>query len=85
MPVFTKEVKYMQKETKRDKFVRLAEARTNKIIDMIRLLGNCSNSRVYEYSKEDVKKIFGAIEEELKIAKSKYEIVENEDKKFTLN
>lgn len=75
----------MQKETKRDKFVRLAEARTNKIIDMIRLLGNCSNSRVYEYSKEDVKKIFGAIEEELKIAKSKYEIVENEDKKFTLN
>ncbi len=75
----------MQKETKRDKFVRLAEARTNKIIDMIRLLGNCSNSRVYEYSKEDVKKIFGAIEEELKIAKAKYEIVENEDKKFTLN
>ena len=83
--VFTKEVVYMQKETKRDKFVRLAEARTNKIIDMIRLLGNCSNSRVYEYSKEDVKKIFGAIEEELKIAKAKYEIVENEDKKFTLN
>lgn len=75
----------MQKETKRDKFVRLAEARTNKIIDMIRLLGNCSNSRVYEYSKEDVKKIFSAIEEELKIAKAKYEIVENEDKKFTLN
>ena len=75
----------MQQETKRDKFVRLAEARTNKIIDMIRLLGNCSNSRVYEYSKEDVKKIFGAIEEEVKIAKAKYEIIENEDKKFTLN
>ena len=75
----------MQKETKRDKFVRLAEARTNKIIDMIRLLGNCSNSRVYEYSKEDVKKIFSAIEEELKMAKAKYEIVENEEKKFTLN
>ena len=72
-------------ETKKERFVRIAEARTNKIIDMIRLLGNCSNSRVYEYSKEDVKKIFGAIEEELKIAKAKYEIVENEDKKFTLN
>ena len=28
-------------ETKRDKFVRIAEARTNKIIDMVQLLGNC--------------------------------------------
>lgn len=32
------------KESKRDKFVRLAEARTNKIIDMLQLLGNCSNT-----------------------------------------
>lgn len=30
-------------ESKRDRFVRIAEARTNKIIDMIQLLGNCSN------------------------------------------
>ena len=28
-------------ETKKEKFVRIAEARTNKIIDMIKLLGNC--------------------------------------------
>ena len=27
-----------ERETKREKFVRLAEARTNKIIDMIRLI-----------------------------------------------
>ena len=53
----------MKNETKRDKFVRLAEARTNKIISMIRLLGNCSNSRIYEYSREDIKKIFSTIEE----------------------
>ena len=43
------------KESKRDKFVRVAEARTNKIIGMIKLLGNCSNKNTYEYSKEDVK------------------------------
>ena len=30
-------------ETKRECFVRLAEARTNKILDMLRLLGNCSS------------------------------------------
>ena len=32
-----------KKETKREKFVRMAEARTIKIISMVRLLGNCSN------------------------------------------
>ena len=39
-----------ERETKRQKFVRLAEARTNKIIDMLQLLGNCSNSSAYDLS-----------------------------------
>ena len=73
-------------ESKSDRFVRIAEARTNKIIDMIQLLGNCSNRTTYEYTKEDVKKIFGAIENELKAAKAKFEMVEADgrEKKFTL-
>ena len=58
-------------ETKRDKFVRLAEARTNKIIDMIQLLGNCSNSGAYDYTQQDVDKIFTAIENELREAKGR--------------
>lgn len=62
----------MEKETKRDKFVRLAEARTNKIIDMIQLLGNCSNLSTYEYTSQDVDKIFSAIESELREAKKKF-------------
>ena len=45
-------------ESKHDKFIRVAEARTNKIIDMIRLLSNCCNTATYEYTDEDVKKIF---------------------------
>lgn len=72
------------KETKSEKFVRVAESRTNKIIDMIKLLGNCSNTNIYEYSKEDVKKIFGAIEEELKIAKNRFDLTDTSDKKFKL-
>ena len=51
-----------KKETKREKFVRMAEARTIKIISMVRLLGNCSNRLAYEYSEKDVNKIFNAIE-----------------------
>ena len=71
-------------ETKKEKFVRIAEARTNKIIDMVKLLGNCSNKAVYDYSKEDVKKIFTAIEEELKNARVKFDTSESEGKKFKL-
>lgn len=59
-------------ETKRERFVRLAEARTNKIIDMIQLLGNCSNTSVYDYTQQDVEKIFSAIEAELRDAKKKF-------------
>lgn len=64
-------------ETKRDKFVRLAESRTNKIITMIQLLGNCSNSSAYEYSQKDVEKIFNAIENEMREAKKKFNKVDN--------
>ena len=67
-------------ETKRDKFVRLAEARTNKIIDMLRLLGNCANKANYDYSDADVQKIFTAIEKELKATKTKFSMNEVEDK-----
>jgi hypothetical protein len=74
------------KETKRERFTRIAEARTNKIIDMIELLGNCSNRATYEYSKEDVKKIFNAIESELRLAKAKFDIGDSDgkEKKFSL-
>lgn len=71
-------------ESKSEKFVRIAEARTNKIIDMIRLLGNCSNTASYEYSKEDVKKIFSAIDTELKVAKAKFDSANDDTSKFKL-
>lgn len=72
------------KETKREKFIRIAEARTNKIIDMIRLLGNCSNPSTYEYDDKDVKQIFDAIESEIKTAKSKFNTNSSADTKFRL-
>lgn len=50
------------KESKRERFVRLAEARTNKILNMMRLLGNCSSKNNYEYTDKDVQKIFNTLE-----------------------
>ena len=65
---------------KRERFVRIAENRTNKILEQIRLLGNCSNKHNYEYDDEDVKKIFAVIEQELKQTKSKYSAQSNKEK-----
>ena len=65
---------------KRERFVRIAENRTNKILEQIRLLGNCSNKHNYEYDDEDVKKIFAVIEQELKQIKSKYSAQSNKEK-----
>lgn len=59
-------------QEKKERFKRVAENRTNKIIEQIRLLGNCANRSNYEYTEEDVKKIFYAIETELKTTKQKY-------------
>ena len=74
----------MPNETKRERFVRIAEARTNRIIDNLRLLGNCSSRSNYEYTDEDIKKIFGAIEREVKATKNRYLGVEAKPERFTL-
>lgn len=75
-----------EKETKREKFVRLAEARTNKIIDMLQLLGNCSNSNAYDYTEQDIDKIFNAIDTEVKEAKKKFGKLESKKNiRFTLD
>lgn len=74
----------MGSETKRDRFVRLAEARTNKILEMMRLLGNCSSKSNYEYSDEDIKKIFNALERELKNTKNRFLGIDTKEEKFTL-
>lgn len=73
-------------ETKHDRFVRLAEARTNKIIDMLQLLGNCSNTSVYDYTADDVDEIFQAIEQEVREAKRRFMQTETEkNTKFSLS
>ena len=56
-------------ETKRDKFVRLAEQRVNNILEQFRKLGNLSNTKNYEYNEEDVKKMFSEINKALKKTK----------------
>lgn len=62
----------MSKESPHDRFVRLASKRTNTVLEKIRVLGNCSNTAVYEYTEEEIKKMFAVIESELRTARSKF-------------
>lgn len=71
-------------ETKRERFVRLAEARTNKILEMMRLLGNCSSKANYEYTDDDIKQIFSALEKELKNTKNRFLGLDAKEERFTL-
>ena len=71
------------RESNRERFIRIAEARTQKIIDMIDLLGNCSNQYNYEYTQKDVDKMFSAIETALKTSNARFTTENiNKDNRF---
>jgi len=72
----------MGKETKQERFKRIASRRTNEILDKIRLIGNCGNKRSYEYMDTEVNKIFTEIDKELKLARLRFQ--EKKNKIFEL-
>jgi hypothetical protein len=63
---------YME-SLKRRRFEKVASKRVQKIIDFIRLLGNCSNRNNYVYSEKDVELMFREINKVLKETKVLYE------------
>jgi hypothetical protein len=71
-------------ESKRDRFVRIAARRTQHVLERLRILGNCSNRGAYEYSPEDVEKIFNTIQEELGLTRRKFEDRNKKRSEFTL-
>ncbi|HHT9105923.1 MAG TPA: hypothetical protein ACFYD7_08645 [Candidatus Wujingus californicus] len=62
----------MEKESRHERFKRLASKRTNEILEKIRILGNCSNKSSYEYTEEEINRIFSEIDKQLKLTKSKF-------------
>ncbi|MBE6094539.1 MAG: hypothetical protein E7199_03580 [Schwartzia succinivorans] len=71
-------------ESKHEKFLRIVENRTNKAAEMIRLIGNCASKSSYEYSDEEVRKIFTYLEKELKNARNRFNGSDWEEGKFSL-
>ena len=60
--------------TKHDKFKELAEKRVNNALKNIQLIGNLSNTNNYEYSSDDVSKIFKTLKEEIQTAEARFKI-----------
>ena len=67
----------------REKFVRLAESRTQKAVDAIQLIGNLSNPTNYSYTEKDVDQIFKALNDALKDARSRFKAKASRDKSNT--
>lgn len=58
---------------RRERFEKVASKRVENIINFIDLLGNCSNKNNYEYSQDDVEKMFREIHRALKVASNSFE------------
>jgi|688.fasta_scaffold933036_1 uncharacterized protein Yka (UPF0111/DUF47 family) len=50
---------------KRERFVRIAEARTSRAIKSIRLIKNLNNKYLYEYEADEINLILAALQNEV--------------------
>ena len=73
------------KESKSERFRRLANARVNKLIAMIRLIGNLSNPIIYDYRPDQVAQIFTALHTELERARTRFYQSGKHKKRFALS
>jgi hypothetical protein len=58
-------------ESKRDRFVRLAESRTSNAIRAIRTIGKLGNKTQYDFDESDIRKITGALTKEIDAMKAR--------------
>jgi len=70
------------KETPGERFKRLASARTNAVLKRLKVLGNCANRGAYDYTEDDIEKIFSTIEKYTKVIKAKFQFPKDEEFKF---
>jgi hypothetical protein len=73
-----------QRKTRRERFLEIAQRRTKQVMRDLRLLGNCGNKSAYEYTDDEVEKIFAAIQRELDLARSRFRTEERQEIDFSL-
>ena len=68
--------------SKQEKFKELATKRTNDICQRIEQLGKLANRNTYAYDDQQVNLIFSTIEEQLRLAKGKFQEAGETQKSF---
>lgn len=59
--------------SKRSKFVKLAEGRTQSALSAIRKIGNLANRRSYQFDEADVRKIMKALKDAIAETERKFD------------
>ncbi|MCX6795908.1 MAG: hypothetical protein NTW06_00210 [Candidatus Falkowbacteria bacterium] len=69
-------------EQKRERFRRLAPQRTNSVLKRLKVLSNCSNRSAYDYTEEEITKMFSEIERKIRESKGKFYFPQNKEFKL---
>ena len=72
----------MNQDQKRERFKRLGVQRTNAVLQKLKVLGNCSNRSAYNYTEEEINKIFAEIERRVREIKAKFHFPKNKEFKL---
>lgn len=67
---------------RRERFKRLATYRTNEILHRLKVLGNCANRSAYEYTEDEINRIFSEIEKMVRHTKSKFHFIKKTEFKL---
>lgn len=78
----THEKGVLMKESPSERFRRVAEIRTKRLLKEIELLSNLSNKNHYNFSEQEIEKIFSTLEISLKEAR--YRFAFKRSKEFNL-
>ena len=71
-------------DKRRENFKRLAVSRTNEVLRRLKILGNCANRSHYDYTEDEVGKIFSEIDKRVRETKAKFTFPERTNKEFRL-
>ena len=71
-------------DKRRENFKRLAVSRTNEVLRRLKILGNCANRSHYDYTQEEIGRVFSEIDKRVREAKAKFTFPERSNKEFKL-
>jgi len=72
----------MSESERQERFKRVASVRVQKVLYELRRLSKCSNTSNYVYTEQEVRKMWRAIDDEIRICKAAYK-KNNKNGRFT--